>query len=76
MSVTIVQIYERLRNILSDLDAQQLHLPAIYVAKAIEVIEVNHSEEFPTSGAILLNPNEDPVAQAKKIRWSGELSGN
>lgn len=44
MSTTITQIYERLRSILSDLDTLELHLAAIHVAKAIEVIEISSSE--------------------------------
>lgn len=44
MSATITQIYERLRSTLSDLDALELHLAAIHVAKAIEVIEMSNSE--------------------------------
>lgn len=63
MSVTIIQICERLRNILSDLDAQQLHLPAIHVAKAIEVIEVNQSEEVLSVRIILHDSNKDSIEQ-------------
>lgn len=63
MSVTIIQICERLRNILSDLDAQQLHLPAIHVAKAIEVIEVNQSEEVLSGRIILHDSNKDSIEQ-------------
>lgn len=44
MSATITQIYERLRSALSDLDTLELHLAAIHVAKAIEVIEISNSE--------------------------------
>lgn len=44
MSATITQIYERLRSTLSDLDALELHLAAIHVAKAIEVIQFSNSE--------------------------------
>jgi len=63
MTVTIVQICERLRNILSDLDAQQLHLPAIHVAKAIEVIEGNQSEEVLSRRKIFQDSNKASVKQ-------------
>lgn len=63
MSVTIIQIYERLRNILSDLDAQQLHLPAIHVAKAIEIIEASYPEELNPRALIFQNSNDDSLTQ-------------
>lgn len=47
MAVAIVQISNRLRNILAELDRRELHLAAAHVAKALEIVELSEGSRSP-----------------------------
>lgn len=62
MPLTIVQISVRLRNILAELDRYSLHLPAIHIARAIEIIETEEDKpDFQEQKSEAAITNDSPL---------------